>query len=78
MKTTALLCALLCILCDPASAVRTARWRFTQWSDGASELYDHAADAEETRDVSKSPEHAAVIAQLKERLRSLPSWPKTK
>ena len=59
-------------------SVRTARWRFTQWSDGSSELYDHAADAEETRDVSTSPEHAAVIAQLKERLRSLPSWPKTK
>ena len=57
--------------------VRTTRWRFTQWSDGTSELYDHDADAEETRDVSKSPEHAAVIAQLKGRLRSLPSWPKT-
>ena len=59
-------------------SVRTARWRFTQWSDGTSELYDHDADPEETRDVSKSPEHAAVIAPLKERLRSLPSWPKTK
>ncbi len=59
-------------------SVRTARWRFTQWSDGTSELYDHAADPEETRDVSKNPEHTAVIAQLKERLRSLPSWPKTK
>ena len=78
MKTTTLLCALLWFLCDPASAFRTARWRFTQWSDGASELYDHDADPEETNDVSKSPEHAAVIAQLKERLRSLLSWPKTK
>ena len=56
-------------------SVRTARWRFTQWSDGTSELYDHDADAEETRDVSKNPEHAAIIAELKERLHSLPPWP---
>ena len=58
-------------------SVRTARWRFTQWSDGAGELYDHDADPEETRDVSKNPEHAALIAELKERLHALPPWPKS-
>jgi len=58
--------------------VRTARWRFTQWSDGTSELYDHNADAEETRDDSKLPEHAATIAEMKTHLRSLPPWPKAK
>ena len=32
--------------------VRTARWRFTRWSDGAVELYDHATDPEEDRNVA--------------------------
>jgi uncharacterized sulfatase len=59
-------------------SVRTARWRFTQWSDGTSELYDHDVDSEEARDVSKLAEHAATIAELKARLRSLPPWPVTK
>ena len=55
-------------------SVRTERWRFTQWSDGTSELYDHDTDPEETRDLSTSSEHAATIAELKERLHSLPPW----
>jgi len=58
--------------------VRTARWRFTQWSDGASELYDHNADPEETHDVSKSAEHKTVLVEMKERLRTLPPGPKQK
>jgi uncharacterized sulfatase len=57
-------------------SVRTARWRFTRWSDGAIELYDHAADPEEMHDVSKNPEHAAVIDAMKSQLASLPPWPK--
>ncbi len=57
-------------------SVRTTRWRFTRWSDGASELYDHDADPEETHDVSAKPAHAAVIVELKQRLDTLPSWPK--
>jgi iduronate 2-sulfatase len=59
-------------------SVRTARWRFTQWSDGTSELYDHDADPEETRDLSKRPELAATIAELKARLATLPPWPVTR
>ena len=59
-------------------SVRTVRWRFTQWSDGTSELYDHDADPGETRDVSNSPEHTAIITELKTHLRSLPPWPKQK
>ena len=56
-------------------SVRTARWRFTRWSDGAAELYDHDADPEEMHNISSKPEHAAVIAELKKRLESLPPWP---
>lgn len=47
-------------------SIRTDRWRYTQWSDDAQELYDHAADPEETRNVAE--EHADVVAQLRERL----------
>lgn len=50
--------------------VRTARWRFTQWSDGETELYDHDADPEELHNVSA--QHAEVIAELTARLKTLP------
>lgn len=55
--------------------VRTARWSFTRWSDGAIELYDPDADPEETRDVASIPAHAAVISEMKTRLETLPAWP---
>lgn len=43
-------------------SIRTDRWRFTRWSDGAVELYDHAADPGEDRNVAgKQPE---VVADL--------------
>lgn len=35
-------------------SIRTDRWRFTLWSDGAVELYDHATDPEEDRNVASS------------------------
>lgn len=33
-------------------SVRTDRWRFTNWSDGQTELYDHERDPEESYNVS--------------------------
>lgn len=51
-------------------SLRTTRWRFTLWSDGNIELYDHDSDPEELRDVSSS--HADVIAMLTARLQQLP------
>ena len=56
-------------------SARTARWRFTQWSDGTSELYDHDADSEETRNVAAAPANAAVVKEMKTRLTTLPPWP---
>jgi iduronate 2-sulfatase len=50
-------------------AIRTERWRFIQWSDGAAELYDHENDPEETHDVSQAPAHAALIAEFGVRLK---------
>lgn len=48
--------------------IRTTRWRFIQWSDGAAELYDHDADPQEMNDVSGLSAHAPLIRELKARL----------
>jgi uncharacterized sulfatase len=45
-------------------AVRTERWRYIRWSDGAHELYDEANDPQETHDVASDPRHAALIREL--------------
>lgn len=55
-------------------SVRTERWRFTQWSDGQQELYDHNNDPEENHNVAAS--NPAIVAQLTARLKTLPSYPK--
>jgi iduronate 2-sulfatase len=59
-------------------SVRTARWRFTQWSDGAMELYDHDSDPEETRNLSSEAARGTTIAEMKAHLRTLPPWPAKK
>lgn len=56
-------------------SVRTARWRFTQWSDGAQELYDHDTDGEENHNVAK--DNPPVIEQLSARLKTLPPYKPT-
>jgi hypothetical protein len=52
-------------------SIRTARWRFTRWSDGPTELYDHETDPEELHDVSA--QHADVVAELTARIQKLPA-----
>jgi uncharacterized sulfatase len=47
-------------------SIRTDRWRFTRWSDGAIELYDHAADPEEDHNVA--PAHPGVVRDLSDQL----------
>jgi uncharacterized sulfatase len=59
-------------------SVRTARWRFTQWNDGAVELYDHDADPEETRNLAPESAHAVTVMELKTQLAKLPPWPSKK
>ncbi len=51
-------------------SVRTERWRFTQWSDGAQELYDHDKDPEENHNVATVNPVAAN--ELSSRLKTLP------
>lgn len=51
-------------------SVRTARWRFTLWTDAQSELYDHDSDPEETRNVAG--QHSQVVKDLTEKIHALP------
>jgi iduronate 2-sulfatase len=53
-------------------SVRTARWRFTRWSDGQTELYDHDVDSEENHNVARA--NPAVVAELEARLKTLPPY----
>ncbi|TWU30697.1 sulfatase-like hydrolase/transferase [Novipirellula artificiosorum] len=55
-----------------AQSIRTAGWRFTLWSDGQTELYNHDTDPEELKDASSH--HADVVADLKARINSLPRF----
>jgi uncharacterized sulfatase len=44
-------------------AVRTAQWRYIQWSDGGAELYDERNDPEETRNLAGDSRHAAIVKE---------------
>ena len=53
-------------------SLRTARWRYTEWGEGAEgrQLYDHEADPKEMKNLAEDPAHAAVVAELSEKLRA--------
>jgi iduronate 2-sulfatase len=57
---------------DYGQSVRTARWRFTLWSDGQTELYDHDTDPEENHNVAKA--NPKVVTELVASLKSLPPY----
>jgi arylsulfatase A-like enzyme len=46
-------------------SVRTARYRYTEWPDGSEELYDHAADPGETRNLAREPAAAAALGEMR-------------
>ena len=45
-------------------AIRTERWRYIRYADGAEELYDHASDPNEWRNLAGDPQHADLKARL--------------
>jgi uncharacterized sulfatase len=49
-------------------AIRTARWRYIQWSDGNAELYDELNDPQENFDLAKNAAQAEVVNDLQRRL----------
>ena len=53
-------------------SLRTARWRYTEWGEGAHgrELYDHDADPKEITNLAERAEHAKTIAELSQQLRA--------
>lgn len=53
-------------------SLRTERYRYTQWGDGAAkgtELYDHQNDPQELNNLAGDSEHASVAEKLAEQLR---------
>ena len=59
----------------PGHSVRNERWRYTEWDRGGKgvELYDHAADPQEMKNLAAVPQHAAVVTELKSLARQ--NWP---
>ena len=57
-------------------SVTEGRWRFTRWSDGAAELYDHRADPEEIHNRADDPALAGRRLELQALMDALPPWPK--
>jgi uncharacterized sulfatase len=49
-------------------SVRTDRWRYTEWSDGNRELYDHETDPEENHNLAAAAEHQKAISELQQLL----------
>jgi uncharacterized sulfatase len=59
----------------PGYSVRTERWRYTEWDDGAKgrELYDHQADPQELHNLASDPQSASVVAELQALMKK--NWP---
>ena len=51
--------------------VRTDRWRYTRWSDGASELYDEVNDPEEFHNLAGDSRHAVLVQELQALLKQV-------
>ncbi len=49
-------------------AVRTERWRYIRYKDGSEELYDHARDEYEHRNLATNPEFTRIKQELAKRL----------
>lgn len=50
----------------PSYAARDERWRYTRYSDGSEELYDHQNEPHEWTNLAAKPEHDALKKSLAE------------
>lgn len=59
--------------------VRTERWRYNEWDGGklGSELYDHANDPHEYKNLAKDSGQAKVVAEMKQLLTKIREAKKT-
>ncbi|MGB1816482.1 MAG: sulfatase [Rubripirellula sp.] len=46
------------------TAIRTERWRYIRYEDGSEELYDHASDPHEWKNLANSDEHKSIKREL--------------
>ena len=55
-------------------SLRTERWCYTKWDEGryGVELYDHQADPREMKNLAPELQHAATVAELREKLHKSP------
>jgi arylsulfatase A-like enzyme len=53
-------------------SLRTPRWRYTEWNEGRQgrELYDHDADPRELTNLAEHPNHADMLDDLSQQLRT--------
>jgi len=52
-------------------SVRTERWRYILYSNGAEELYDHDSDPNEWDNMADAPEHRQAKEQLRDRVMAM-------
>ena len=45
-------------------SIRTKRWRYIRYKDGAEELYDHNVDQDEFKNLAQNPEYAEIKKML--------------
>lgn len=50
-------------------SIRTERWRYTEWGDTGSELYDHDADPREHRNLAEDAKQAELVKEMRKLLR---------
>jgi iduronate 2-sulfatase len=57
--------------CRQGYSIRTAKWRFTSWSNGqqGEQLYDMEQDPHETKNLASDPAHQTLVAELRAKLK---------
>jgi iduronate 2-sulfatase len=55
-------------------SLRTERWCYTEWDGGryGVELYDHQTDPREMKNLAPDSQHAATVAELRDKLHQSP------